>query len=129
MNEQIGVPNAEQFGACLTDRADEWCRENRLTPHGEGEDLGDPYRELDTADAFASIGVTLVPAYDEQTLFIVGPDGAWLATAGIQLGRESETIWFDPVNNLRLDVPLSELRNYRDLLHHRLDEITTLVGG
>lgn len=120
---------AEQFVDWLTGRVDEWCREKGLTPHGEGEDLGDLYRELDADAAFTEIGVTLIPAHDEQTLFVVGAGASWLATTGIELGIESETIWLDPLGNLRLDVPLSELSDYRDRLRRVVDEITTVLGG
>ena len=123
-----GAMTAAQFEAWLTARVDEWCDQHGLTPHGEGCELGDLYRELDDGNAFVEIGVTLIPAYDEQTLYIVGPNASWLATTGIELGIESETIWHDPLSNFRLDVPLSDLRNYRDRLRQQADEITGLVG-
>lgn len=120
---------AKQFSEWLTVQIDEWCEENRLTPHGDGEDLGDLYRELDDAETFTAIGVTLIPAHDEQMLYLVGGGAAWLATTGIELGIENETIWFDPLSNLRLDVPMDELRQYRDRLRWAADEITTLLVG
>ncbi|MEI6502253.1 MAG: hypothetical protein WCP21_14650, partial [Armatimonadota bacterium] len=107
---------------------DEWCDENGLTLHGEGEELGDLYREWDDAETFAAIGVTAIPAYESQTLFLVGPNACWIAATGIELGIESETIWQDPLSNLRLDVPRSELTSYRDWMRRLADEITGLLG-
>ena len=118
----------ERFTEWLTARVDEWCDDHGLTPHGEGCDLGDLYRELEATDAFSEIGVTLIPAYDEQTLYIVGAGASWLATTGIELGIEGGTIWHDPLSNLRLDVPLSELHDYRDRLRQQADEMTALLG-
>ena len=63
---------AEGFESWLAAQVDDWCRENDLTPEGEGCDLGDLYRHLEETDALAETGVTLIPAYEEQTLFIVG---------------------------------------------------------
>jgi hypothetical protein len=130
MNERIDVSTAEQFRDWLTVRVDDWCRDNGLPPtHGEGEDLGDLYRELDDTEEFAAIGVTLIPAYDEQMLYFVGAKASWIAATGIELGCECETIWQDPLNNLRLDVAPSELSDYRDRLRCQADEITDLLDG
>lgn len=122
---------AEQFRDWFTERVAQWCRENGLPPNGEGTDLGDLLREWDDTQAFAGIGVTLVPAHEDQTLFIVGPNASWIATMGIELGIENETILHDPLNNLRVDVPLSELRSYRDRIRRTAEEITSLLedGG
>ena len=128
MNEPTNFCSAEQFRDWLTAQIDEWCDENGLTLHGEGENLGDLYREWDDAETFAGIGVALIPAYDEQTLYIVGPNASWIASTGIELGIESETILFDPLTNLRLDVPRSHLSDYRDRLQRLAHEITALLG-
>ena len=129
VSEHIAVSTAEQFRDWLTERVDDWCRDNGLAPHGEGENLGDLYRDLDDIEAFMEIGVTLVPAYDEQVLYIVGAGASWIAATGVELGIESETIWQDPLSNLRLDVPLSEFGDYRDRLRRLADEVTALLGG
>lgn len=129
MNNPTQVSSAEWFRNWLVDWVDGWCEANKLTPHGDGEDLGDLYRELDAIDAFSTIGVTLIPAYDEQVLYIVGARAAWIAATGIELGVECETIWQDPLGNLRLGVPTSELSDYRDRLRRAADEITDILGG
>ncbi len=120
---------AEGFRQWLTSTIADWCRVNGLTPDGEGENLGDLYRHLETTGAWDAIGVTLVPAYEEQTLFILGPQASWLATTGIELGAEGETIWQDPLSNLRPDVPMSDLVSYGDGLRRRADEIAHLIAG
>lgn len=127
MSDPIDISTADEFGQWLTAQIDEWCRDNGLPPGGEGTDMGDMYRELDSADAFSGIGVTLIPAYDEQVLYVVGRDASWIASTGIELGIESETILFDPLNNLQLDVPVSELSDYRDRTQHVADQITSLL--
>ena len=119
---------AEGFAAWLTARVDDWCRDNGLTPLGEGCDLGDLYRELEEAEAWAAIGVTLVPDYAEQVLYVLGPGTSWVATTGIETGTEGETIWFDPLSNLRIDVPVDDLRRYRDRLRRDADELNALLG-
>jgi len=120
---------AEGFRAWLTSTVAAWCRGQGLTPGGEGLDCGDLYRALDDADAFGAIGVTLVPAYEEGVLFVVGPGAAWLATTGIELGIEGETVWFDPLTNLRLDVPLEDLVRFGEGLRRRADEVADLLAG
>ena len=120
--------SAEQFRDWLTNAVGDWCRRNGLTPEGEGVNLGDLYRHLEDTEAYAAIGVTLVPAYEAQTLYLVGPDAAWLATTGIELGIESETVWQDPLRNLRLDVPMADLARYEDGLRRRADEVAALLA-
>jgi len=120
---------AEGFREWLNATVADWCREEGLTPNGEGENLGDLYRHLDETDSFTAIGVTLVPAYDEQTLHIVGPEASWLATTGIELGAEGETIWFDPLGNLRLDVPMDDLVKHGEQLRRRADEVAALLAA
>ena len=122
-----GAMTAAQFESWLIVTVGNWCQEQGLTPEGEGVDCGDLYRELESASACDVLGVTLIPAYDEQTLFLVGPNASWLAATGIELGIESETIWHDPLSNLRLDVPVDELKQHRDRLRRSADEITALL--
>lgn len=117
---------ADGFREWLNATVADWCRANDLTPDGEGEDLGDLYRHLEETDAWANIGVTPVPAYEEQTLFVVGPQASWLATTGIELGTEGETIWQDPLSNLRPDVPMDDLVSYGEQLRRRADQIADL---
>jgi hypothetical protein len=107
---------------------DEYCEANGLTPHGDCEDLGDLYREWDDAETFAAIGVTAIPAYDEQVLYIVGAGAAWIAVTGLELGTENETVLFHPLANLRFGVPVARLSHYRDRLRRLADEITGLLG-
>ena len=128
MTEPTDVTTGEEFQYWLTAQIDEWCEANGLTPHGEGEEMGDLYRVLDDAGSWQEIGVTLIPAYDRQTLFMVGPNAAWIASTGIELGIENESVWQDPLSNLRLDVPRSELTSYRDWIRRLGDEITALLG-
>jgi len=119
---------ADGFREWLTSTVAEWCRAEGLKPDGEGEDLGDLYRDLDDTGAWAAIGVTLVPAYEDQTLYIVGPQASWLATTGIEFGAECESVWFDPLANLRLDVPVTDLASYGDRLRRRADEVAALLS-
>ncbi|MEN6643994.1 MAG: hypothetical protein ABFE08_16275 [Armatimonadia bacterium] len=121
------MATAAAFRDWLSGEVDWWCGENGLAPHGGGENLGDLYREFDVADVFSRIGVTAIPAYDEQTLYLVGPDAAWIAATGIELGGESETLWQDPLGSLRLDVPVNELHTYRDRLLRLAGEITAVL--
>lgn len=118
---------AEGLREWLATKVADWCRAEGLTPDGEGEDLGDLYRHLDETDAWDAIGVTLVPAYEEQTLFVVGPQASWLATTKIELGIEAESVWQDPLANLRLDVPTSDLVSYGERARQRADQIADLV--
>jgi hypothetical protein len=104
------------------------AQENGLTPEGEGLDLGELYCHLESAGGFDEIGVTLIPAYEEQTLYIVGPQASWIATTGIELGIENESIWFDPLASLRLDGTVDDLKRHRNVLRRNADEITALVG-
>jgi len=120
---------AEGFRQWLTATVADWCRAEGMTPDGEGEDLGDLFRHLDETDAWATIGVTVVPAYEDRTLYIVGPGASWLATTGIELGIEEETIWQDPLSNLRLDAPVADLVKHREGLRRRADEIADLLAG
>ena len=120
--------SAEQFRDWLTNAVGDWCRRNGLPPNGEGCDLGDLYRHLEDTEAYAAIGVTLVPAYEAQTLYLVGPDAAWLATTGIELGIESETVWHDPLSNLRLGVPMADLMRHGERLRRRADEVAALLA-
>jgi hypothetical protein len=119
---------AQQFEADLIVAVNDWCRDNGLTPEGEGVECGDLYRHLEDTGWFDEEGVTLVPAYDEQTLFIVGPNASWLATTGIETGIEGESLWQDPLRNLRLNVPMDDLRGHLARLRRRVAEITALLG-
>jgi hypothetical protein len=121
-------PTAQQFQADLIVTVHDWCEEEGIPNDGEGRELGDLLRHLEDTGWFDEEGVTLVSAYEEQTLFIVGPDASWLATTGIELGIESESIWQDPLNNLRLDVSMDELRSHLARLRRRADEIAALLG-
>lgn len=109
-----GEMTAQQFREWLAARIDEWCLQHHLTPGGEGENLGDLYREMDATDAFHETGATLVPAYEAQTLYIVGPDLMWVATTDITLGSEGQTVWIDPLASLRMDEETAEMREERD---------------
>jgi len=120
---------AEGLGEWLAAAVDDWCRAEGLGPDGEGEDLGDMYRHLEESDAWDAIGVTLVPAYEERVLYLVGPEASWLATTGIELGMEGETIWFDPLGNLRLDVPMDDLVKHGEQLRRRADEVAALLAA
>ena len=120
---------AEGFREWLISTVADWCRAEDLTPDGEGEDLGDLYRHLEETDAWDAIGVTLVPAYEEQVLYLVGPEASWLATTGIELGAEGETVWFDPLGNLRLDVPMDDLAKHGEQLRRRADEVAALLAA
>jgi len=120
---------AEGFQEWLNATVADWCRSEGLTPNGESEDLGDLYRHLEENDSFTAVGVMLIPAYEDQTLYIVGPQSSWLATTGIELGIESESIWQDPLANLRLDVPMDDLVSYGERVRRRADEIAALLSG
>ena len=129
----VTAPAAEMDARCLRDwlagRVARWCRENGLPSDGDGCDLGDLYRELDSCNALAALGVTPIPAYDEGVLYIVGPGAAWIAATGIGLGTDGQTVWHDPLANLRLDVPPDRMRGLRDRLRRTADEITGILGG
>jgi len=120
---------AEGFLQWLNATVADWCRAEGLTPGGEGEDLGGLSRHLEETDAWDAIGVRLVPAHEDQTLFIVGPGAVWLASTGIELGIEGETIWQDPLSNLRLDVPMADLVRHGERVRRRADEIAALLAG
>lgn len=120
---------AEGFREWLASTVADWCRAEGPTPDGEGTDLGDLYRSLDDTEAWDAIGVTLIPVYEDQTLYLVGPQASWLATTGIELGAEGEILWHDPLSNLRLDVPMAELVSYGERLRRRADEVAVLLAG
>lgn len=121
------LKTTDQFRDWLTCLVDRWCEQEGLTPHGDRENLGDLHRESDIGDVFTRMGVTAIPAYERHTLYLVGPDAAWIAATGIELGGESETLWHDPLGSLRLDVPVDELHTYRDRLRRTADEITAAL--
>lgn len=118
---------AEAFRTWLGCEVEWWCQREGLAPHGEGENLGDLYREFDVADVFARMGVTAIPAYEDHILYLIGPDAGWIASTRIDLGVEYESVWVDPLASLRLDVPPAELLAYRDRLRRTADEISALL--
>jgi len=101
---------------------DQWCEDSELTPSGEGENLGGCFRELDDANLFEEFGVKVILAYSEQLMYFVDPEEKWVFTTGFELGIEGETIWFDPLTNLRR-ADLKELRHYRNTLLRQVEDI------
>ena len=119
---------AEQFGAWLTTRVDDWSRANGLTPHGEGEDLGDLYRDLEDTGAFEEAGVVVLADPIEQFMYFVGPGRSWVASTPYESGAELETVWWDPVSHLRLDLGDADLLRIAEGLRARADEFAVAAG-
>jgi hypothetical protein len=117
-----GAMTAEQFRDWLTTRVDDWSHANGLAPHGEGEDLGDLFRHLEDMGAFEEIGVTVLADPIEQAFYFVGPDRSWVASTPYELGAELETVWWDPVSHLRLDLGDADLLRIAEGLRARADE-------
>ena len=123
-----GPVTAEQFGAWLTARVDDWCHAHGLTPHGEGEDLGDLYRDLEDTGAFEEAGVVVLADPIEQFMYFVGPGRSWVASTPYELGAELETVWWDPVSHLRLDLGDADLLRVVEGLRTRAEEFARAAG-
>jgi len=69
----------------------------------ESLDCGDMWREIESGEELAEIGVTCASDHETQTMYFAGKDAQgerWLIGSKYELGIEEETIWLNPLCNI-----------------------------